>query len=95
MPDLYKTIVRPVVTEKSNAQLSDRLEYTFEVHPDATKPQIRAAVEALFAVHVVRVRTAMQRAKLRTRGRTKGRRPRWKKAVIRLRDGDTIAMFEG
>jgi large subunit ribosomal protein L23 len=95
MPDVYSTIVRPVVTEKSSAQYAVLKEYTFEVHPDATKQQIRQAVEALFGVQVVQVRTMVQRAKRRTRGRTEGRRPRWKKALVRLGEGDTIEIFEG
>jgi len=95
MPDLYRTIVRPLVTEKSSAQFGALLEYTFEVHPDATKHEIRAAIEQLFGVQVVGVRTMMQRAKRRTMGKTAGRRPAWKKALVRLREGDSIPVFEG
>jgi large subunit ribosomal protein L23 len=95
MPDLYRTIVRPLVTEKSSAQYGALLEYTFEVHPDATKPEIRAAIEQLFGVQVVTVRTMVQRAKRRTQGKTSGRRPAWKKALVRLREGDSIPVFEG
>lgn len=95
MPDLYQTIVRPLVTEKSSAQFGALLEYTFEVHPDATKHEIRAAIEQLFGVQVVGVRTMMQRAKRRTMGKTAGRRPAWKKALVRLREGDSIPVFEG
>ncbi|HKI96303.1 MAG TPA: 50S ribosomal protein L23 [Gemmatimonadales bacterium] len=94
MPDLYRTLVRPVVTEKSSDALGTRREYTFEVHPDATKPQIRAAVEELFDVDVVRVRTLVQRSRRRTLGKAEGRRPAWKKALVRLKDGDTIEIFE-
>jgi large subunit ribosomal protein L23 len=95
MPDLYRTIVRPVVTEKSSAQYGALVEYTFEVHPEATKPQIRAAIEQLFGVQVVAVRTMVQRQKRRTMGRTAGHRPAWKKALVRLREGDSIPVFEG
>jgi large subunit ribosomal protein L23 len=95
MPDLYHTIVRPLVTEKSSAQYGALVEYTFEVHPAATKPEIRAAIEQLFGVQVVSVRTMVQRAKLRTRGKTSGVRPAWKKALVRLREGDSIPVFEG
>ncbi len=95
MLDVYRTIVRPVVTEKSSAQYGTLHEYAFEVHPNATKPQIRTAIASLFDVEVVQVRTMVQRAKRRTRGRTHGRRPRWKKALVRLRDGDSIEIFEG
>ena len=95
MLDVYRTIVRPVVTEKSSAQYGTLQEYAFEVHPNATKPQIRTAIASLFDVEVVQVRTMVQRSKRRTRGRTQGRRPRWKKALVRLRDGDSIEIFEG
>ncbi len=95
MPDLHRRIVRPVVTEKSSAQYGALREYTFETHPDATKPQIREAVEELFGVRVVQVRTMIQRSTQRTLGRTKGRRPRWKKALVRLHDDDSIEIFEG
>lgn len=95
MPDLYRTIVRPLLTEKSQAQYGAQVEYTFEVHPKATKPEIRGAIERLFGVQVVSVRTMMQRAKLRTMGKTSGRRPAWKKALVRLREGETIpGVFE-
>lgn len=95
MPDRYHAVVRPVVTEKSSAAYGERLEYTFEVHPKATKHEIRDAIESLFEVTVTKVRTLQQPAKRRTRGRTEGRRKRWKKAYVRLRDGDSIEIFEG
>ena len=57
MPTLHRTIVRPLITEKSSAAYQDRGEYTFEVHPDATKPQIRTAIETLFGVKVTGVWT--------------------------------------
>jgi large subunit ribosomal protein L23 len=95
MPDLYHTVVRPLVTEKSSAQYGAILEYAFEVHPQATKPEIRAAIEQLFGVEVVAVRTMVQRAKRKTMGKTAGRRPAWKKALVRLREGDSIPVFEG
>lgn len=97
MPTLHRTIVRPLITEKSSAAYQDRGEYTFVVHPDATKTQIRAAIEQLFGVRVVRVWTSAQRGKERRMGATQatGRRPNWKKAIVRLREGDTIEVFEG
>jgi len=63
MPSLFRTIVRPVVTEKSSAAYQDRGEYTFEVHPDATKTTIKAAIESLFGVKVTGVWTSQQRAR--------------------------------
>jgi large subunit ribosomal protein L23 len=95
MPTLHRTIVRPLITEKSSAAYQDRAEYTFQVHPDATKPQIRTAIEQLFGVKVTGVWTSNQRGKEKRVGRTIGRRPSWKKAIVRLREGDTIEIFEG
>ena len=95
MPELHETIVAPVVTEKSSAAYAARKEYAFRVHRDATKPQIRAAIEALFKVTVTDVRTMVVRAKRRTLGRYAGRRPSWKKAIVTLKEGDAIQVFEG
>ena len=95
MPTIHRTIVRPLITEKSSAAYQDRGEYTFEVHRDATKPQIRSAIEQLFGVKVTDVWTSNQRGKERRVGKTVGRRPTWKKAIVKLREGDTIEIFEG
>src|SRR5881394_492726 len=95
MPDLHDLIVRPVVTEKSSAAYGARKEYAFRVHSDATKPQIKAAIESLFKVSVTAVRTMVMRAKRRTYGRYQGRRPSWKKAIVTLKEGDAIEVFEG
>jgi large subunit ribosomal protein L23 len=95
MPELHRTIVGPVVTEKSSAAYGARKEYAFRVHPEATKPQIRTAIESLFKVTVTDVRTMVVRAKQRSRGRFLGRRPSWKKAIVTLKEGDAIAVFEG
>ena len=92
---IHRTIVRPVITEKSSAAYQERGEYAFEVHPDATKPQIRNAIEQLFGVKVTGVWTSNQRGKDKRMGRTSGRRPNWKKAIVKLREGDSIAVFEG
>ena len=95
MSVLHQVIVRPVVTEKSSAAYQLRKEYTFEVHPDATKPQIRSAIEQLFGVKVTGVWTSNVRGKEKRMGRNIGRRPNWKKAIVTLREGDTIEIFEG
>ena len=95
MPTITRTIVRPLITEKSSAAYQARGEYTFEVHPDATKPQIRTAIEQLFGVKVVGVWTMNVRGKEKRMGKNVGRRPNWKKAIVTLRDGDTIEIFEG
>ena len=95
MPTLHRTIVRPLITEKSSAAYQARGEYTFEVHVDASKPQIRSAIEQLFGVKVTGVWTSNQRGKEKRMGKTVGRRPNWKKAIGTLREGDTIEIFEG
>ena len=95
MPTKHETVVRPLITEKTSAAYQDRAEYAFEVHPDATKPQIRQAIEELFGVKVTDVWTSNQRGKVKRMGRTAGRRPNWKKAIVKLREGDTIEIFEG
>src|SRR3954469_25506606 len=95
MPTLHRTVVRPIITEKSSTGYQERGEYTFEVHPDATKPQIRQAIEQLFGVKVTNVWTANQRGKEKRMGSTMGRRPNWKKAIVKLREGDSIEILEG
>jgi large subunit ribosomal protein L23 len=95
MPTLHETIIRPVVTEKSSEAYQARGEYTFRVHSEASKPDIRRAVEQLFGVHVTGVWTSNQRGKSKRLGKTAGRRAHWKKAIVTLRSGESIAVFEG
>lgn len=95
MPTMNRTIVRPIVTEKTSAAFQDRGEYTFEVHPEANKTAIRQAIESLFGVKVTNVWTSQQRGKPRRMGGQSGLRPRWKKAIVTLKEGDTIEIFEG
>lgn len=95
MPGLHRTIVRPLITEKSNAAYQDRREYTFVVHPEANKHQIREALQQLFGVTATSVRTMQMRRNEVVRGRTRGTTARWKKAVVILKDGDSIPVFEG
>lgn len=95
MTDLYRTVVRPIVTEKTSAAFQTRGEYVFEVAPGASKHDIKAAIERLFGVHVTGVWTSNRRGKPRRVGASVGRRPHWKKAVVKLREGDTIEVFEG
>ncbi len=95
MATLYRTIVRPIMTEKTSAAYQDRGEYTFEVAPDANKHAIRAAIERLFGVKVTDVQTMNCRGKSRRVGTSAGKRPNWKKAIVTLRAGDTIEIFEG
>jgi large subunit ribosomal protein L23 len=96
MANIHRTIIRPVVTEKTSAAHQDRGEYTFRVHPRATKPQIKTAIEQLFGVTVLGVWTSTQRGKPRAVGGFAGVRPNWKKAIVKLKEGDTIEhVFEG
>ena len=95
MPTLHRVIVRPIVTEATSAAYQDRGEYYFEVAPDANKQEIRQAVEKLFGVKVTGVWTMNVRGKARRVGNKTGRRPHWKKAIVTLREGDTIGVFEG
>lgn len=95
MPTTHDIIVRPVITEQTSSAFQERGEYAFQVHPEATKHQIRQAIEQLFGVKVTGVWTSNQRGKTRRVGETAGRRPNWKKAIVKLREGDTIEIFEG
>jgi len=92
MPPLHATIVRPVLTEKSSARLAHG-EYTFEVHTKATKPDIRRAIETLFDVEVTAVRTMIQPSRRKVMGKSVGRAPRWKKAIVKLAEGQHIEMY--
>lgn len=89
-----QVLVAPVVSEKSYSLISDR-KYTFRVHPDAHKTQIRQAVEELFEVEVASVNIVQVRPKPKRRGYTAGRRPGWKKAIVELREGHEIEIFQG
>jgi large subunit ribosomal protein L23 len=89
-----QVIVRPVISEKSYALLAAN-KYTFRVHESANKTQVRQAVEEVFGVRVVGVRTAWVKSKPKRRGWTKGQRRQWKKAVVTLHEDDSIELFEG
>ena len=87
-------IIRPVVSEKSYV-LAAADKYTFRVHPDAHKTQIRQAVEQLFEVTVVDVKTMSVKSKPKRRGLTSGYTRAWKKAVVQVKEGDSIPIFQG
>ncbi len=89
-----QVIIRPVVSEKSYV-LATADRYTFRVHPDANKTQIRQSVEALFDVGVLEVRTSSVKSKPKRRGQIAGRTREWKKAIVQVREGDTIPVFQG
>jgi large subunit ribosomal protein L23 len=87
-------VLAPIVSEKSYAGNADG-KYTFRVHSDAHKTQVRQAVEQLFDVKVARVNIIKVQAKPKRRGLFKGTRPGWKKAIVQLRPGETIQFYEG
>jgi large subunit ribosomal protein L23 len=89
-----EVLLAPVVSEKSYSLIGDR-KYTFKVHKNAHKTQIRQAVEELFAVHVENVNILKVQPKPKRRGVSKGIRPGWKKAIVQVREGETIEIFEG
>ena len=87
-------LIAPVVSEKSYSGLADR-KYTFKVHQDAHKTQVRQAVEELFGVQVVGVNIVKVKAKPKRRGAHRGTKPGWKKAIVQLAEGEKIEIFEG
>jgi large subunit ribosomal protein L23 len=89
-----EVIIAPVVSEKSYSLIEDN-KYSFRVHPKAHKTQIRQAVEELFDVKVEGVNVVQVRSKPKRRGMHRGKKPGWKKAIVQLREGDRIEIFEG
>lgn len=88
-------IVRPLLTEKG-ASLQERgNQYLFRVDRKANKIEIKKAIEEVFGVHVVSVRTIRMPGKRKRMGRFEGQRPDWKKAVITVKEGESIELFEG
>jgi large subunit ribosomal protein L23 len=92
--DAGQVIIRPVVSEKSYV-LATAGKYTFRVHPDAHKTQIKQAIELLFDVDVLEVRTSSVPSKPKRRGFTAGRTREWKKAVVQVSEGQSIPIFQG
>ncbi|MFZ0388253.1 MAG: 50S ribosomal protein L23 [Solirubrobacteraceae bacterium] len=90
---MSQVIIRPVVSEKSFV-LAEAGKYTFRVHDKAHKTQIRQAVEELFDVKVTGVRTVSVKSKPKRRGVHAGRTRSWKKAIVQVREGDTIPIFQ-
>lgn len=90
----HQIIIRPLITEK-NTNLMSYNKYCFEVDRQATKPEIKRAVEELFSVSVTKVHTMNVRGKLRRRGTRFGYTADWKKAIVTLAEGDRIELFEG
>ena len=93
--DPHQIIVRPVISEKSYNLIESEGQYTFQVDRRANKSQIKHAVEEAFDVGVQKVNTAHVKSKPKRQGLTRGRTSTWKKAVVKLAEGDRIELFEG
>jgi large subunit ribosomal protein L23 len=93
MKNVYEILRRPLITEKATAARETQRAVCFEVHRDATKPEIKKAVEALFGVKVQDVRVARVHGKVKRQGRYVGRRPDWKKAYVVLKQGEKMIEF--
>jgi large subunit ribosomal protein L23 len=94
MKNPHDVIRRALITEKGTKMRETGNRFLFEVHPDANKLEIKAAVEEIFGVSVEKVRTQNLLGKVKRMGRNEGRRPAWKKAIVTLREGDNIDLFE-
>ena len=93
MKNVYEVLRRPLITEKSTALKETQRTLGFEVHRDATKPEIKKAVETLFGVKVQEVRVANVHGKVKRQGRFVGKRPDWKKAYVVLKKGEKMIEF--
>ena len=93
MKNVYEVLRRPLITEKSTSLKDTQRTLGFEVHRDATKPEIKKAVETLFGVKVQEVRVANVHGKVKRQGRFVGRRPDWKKAYVVLKKGEKMVEF--
>jgi len=90
--DLADLILKPIITEKGTIQM-ELGKYVFDVLPKATKPDIKTAIESLFDVTVVKVNTLTLPRKKRRVGRFVGYKAQYKRAIVTLKDGDSIALF--
>ncbi|MBT5625153.1 MAG: 50S ribosomal protein L23 [Proteobacteria bacterium] len=93
--DMYKIVKKPLVTEKGTVMLGEGNRVTFKVHLDANKIEIREAVQKIFSVTVLQVNTQVVRGKRKRFGRAMGQTKSWKKAMVQLKEGDKIEIFEG
>ena len=93
--NVHEVIRRPLVTEKTSIGREEQNLVTFAVDPRANKHDVKRAVESLFDVNVIRVRTLRMPRKTRRVGKFVGRKPEWKKALVQLAEGQSIEFFEG
>lgn len=94
MAELHDVLLRPIITEKSNRLMANQNTYLFQVGETVNKLEIKRAVELVFGVRVADVRTLRVRGKTKRFGRHRGKRSNWKKAYVRLVEGDTLNFFE-
>jgi len=93
MKDIYSVLKRPLFTEKNDRAKERYNKFAFEVDIQANKIEIRQAVERIFGVHVVKVNTMVMHGKEKRRGRSIGRRPDWKKAIVTVKSGENIPIW--
>jgi large subunit ribosomal protein L23 len=94
MREFRNIVIAPIVTEKTTEANETNNCYTFKVSINANKIEIKKAIEKIFDVEVIRVNTIRQRGKIKRMGRYAGKRADWKKAIVKLADGNSIAEFE-
>ena len=95
MKNIYSVIKKPLFTEKGSSLKENENKVLVEVSPEANKFEIKQALEALFKVKVEKVATVNVRGKFKTYGRSTGKRPNWKKAIITLKKGEKLDFIEG
>jgi len=95
MKDARDVVIAPLISEKSMLMIEDNNTYTFKVDKRANKIEIRNAIEEIFNVDVLKVNTMNMLGKKRRLGYTRGKRPDWKKAMVKLAEGNRIEIFEG
>jgi large subunit ribosomal protein L23 len=91
----YEVVLKPLLTEKGTRLKEEGNQYLFRVAKTSNKVEIKRAIEQLFKVTVVEVRTIHLRGKVKRLGRFQGRRPDWKKAIATLKKGESIELYEG
>lgn len=94
MKHAREIVIAPLITEKTSSVQHANNSYTFRVSVNANKIEIAKAIENIFKVDVIKVNTIQQRGKIKRMGRYTGKRADWKKAIVKLKEGDTIAEFE-
>jgi large subunit ribosomal protein L23 len=95
MKDLYTILKKPLITEKSNLLKEEQNQIVFAVDKRANKIEIKKTIEKFFKVNVIKVHTINMRGKRKRLGRTQGKKPDWKKAIVALKEGESVDFFEG